>query len=148
MDLDQDVLERSYLEISRACHPDHHQNASPADQAAMLARAADVNDAYRTLRDPWERARALVELRSPGILEEAKKLDPEFLMEAMERAETVAHAGPDEREALRHDLLALVEQTLAEIERALAEGRLKDAARLLHESRYHRKALEDLEDPE
>ena len=82
-------------------------------------------------------------------MEATKQLGPMFLMEAMENAEQVAHARIDpgfvEREALQAKLDGLVEACRREIEEAIEQGNVRRAAELLHQSRYHRKALRDLQ---
>ena len=51
-----DDLEGRYLEASRAVHPDRHQTADDRTRALSLTASAAVNQAYRTLSDPVERA--------------------------------------------------------------------------------------------
>jgi Fe-S protein assembly co-chaperone HscB len=74
MDLDLDDLDRRYLELSRACHPDHSGASSPAEQVAVLERSARLNDGYRELRDPWRRAARILELQAPGVMDRTKRL--------------------------------------------------------------------------
>jgi molecular chaperone HscB len=144
-DLDRDELESRYLALSRAGHPDHHADLDPAAMRELLARAAAVNDAYRLLRDPFERARALVDRLDAGAFEAQKQLDPAFLLEAMELAEEVAGADPGSRPALAARLRAMIDADLGAIGAALAAGDAARAAALLHQSKYHRKALADLQ---
>lgn len=143
MDLDLDDLERRYLEASRATHPDFHVDVEPAQAAAMIARAASVNDAYRVLRDPWRRARLLCEQLESGVMERNKALDPAFLMDAMELAEQVATVDAAEREALAATLRTRVDEQLVQVTKALRAGATGRAAALLHQSTYLRKALAD-----
>lgn len=144
-DLEPHTLERRYLELSRACHPDHHQAADADAQIALLSRAADVNDAYRVLRDDWRRAEAVLAQRAPDALEATKTLSPTFLLAAMELAESVAECPPGPAaDALRLRLQSLVADDLAAIRSALSAAQWRTAATRLHESRYHRKALHDL----
>jgi molecular chaperone HscB len=145
LDLDEKRLEQRYLELSRQCHPDLHRSAATADCAAILRRAADVNDAWRVLRNPWDRARALLELRQPGILDANKKLDEEFLLAAMELAERTAQCSATEAPALRAELEAKLADDLAAIRRFVAAGDLAAGARTFQQAKYHRKALTDLE---
>lgn len=145
LDLDVRALERRYMQMSRECHPDLHRAAGAADCAAVLARSAEINDAWRTLSDRWERARALIDLRAPGALDENRALDPEFLATALELAEEVAFSAGADLGNLRQRLIASCDDVFAEIVRACAEGDHVAAARRLHESRYVRKALNDLE---
>ena len=83
--IDAGDLQRRFYELSRQHHPDFHQAATPADQAAALERSALVNVAYRHLRDPIARAEYLVQLeegrpwREGG--RERPKAPPELLAE-------------------------------------------------------------------
>ena len=148
MDLQEAELEKTYLALSRETHPDTHPGASPAEQVAILSRSADINDAYNVLKDPWRRARAILELREPGIMDQTKQLDPAFLMAAMEEAEAVAHCGESGRTALNAQLETKVQQCLAEITEFIGAGKDRDAATLLHQARYHQKANTDLAEGE
>ena len=148
MDLLDADLEKVYLRLSRETHPDAHPGASAKEQVAILSRSADINDAYKKLRDPWQRARAILELRVPGIMEQTKDLQPTFLMEAMEQAEEVAKAGEDDKPGLARRLDRAIAESLAQISVDIENDRNEAAAVLLHESRYHRKARADLDGSE
>lgn len=145
LDLDPRALERRYLELSRDSHPDLHRAHGVEDCAAVLSRAAEINDAWRLLENRWSRAEALLALRSPGELERQKQLDPAFLLEAMDLAEAVATLPPAALPALQQRLQQQADEVFAAIARALAAGDHAAAARRLHESRYVRKALADLD---
>jgi molecular chaperone HscB len=145
LDLDMRTLERRFLQLSRECHPDLHRAAGAADCAAVLTRSAEINDSWRTLSDRWERARALIELSSPGAMDRGRTLDPEFLATALELAEEVAFADGPDLASLRQRLNATCDDVFAELARACAEDDFAAAARRLHESRYVRKALADLD---
>jgi NAD(P)-dependent dehydrogenase (short-subunit alcohol dehydrogenase family) len=111
----------------------------------VLTRSAEINDSWRTLSDRWERARALIELSSPGAMDRGRTLDPEFLATALELAEEVAFADGPDLASLRQRLNATCDDVFAELARACAEDDFAAAARRLHESRYVRKALADLD---
>jgi molecular chaperone HscB len=143
-DLDPDELEARYLALSRACHPDHHAATDPLELPGLLARAAAVNDAYRTLRDPWSRARALLDRLDAGAFDRHKRLDPGFLAEAMDLAEEVDAAEAADAPALETRLRRAVEARLERIAAALCAGDAAAAATLIHQSTYFRKALADL----
>jgi Fe-S protein assembly co-chaperone HscB len=145
LDLDERALERRYLQLSRDCHPDRNRGGGAADCAAVLARAAEINDSWRVLKDRWERARVLIELRAPGVLDDQKQLDPEFLAGALERAEMVANAESAELPALRQQLRADADAAWHGVRDAATAGDFATAARRLHESKYVRKAMADLE---
>lgn len=142
MAMPEQQLETNYLRRSRELHPDLNPGG---DQAVIVARSARLNDAYRVLKDPWRRARALIDLQDPQLFTMSKKLAPSFLMAAMELAEQVddvSEPGAAELKASCHSKLS---EYLDEITRLLGADDFANAAVQLHESRYYRKALEDLE---
>src|SRR5262249_60374987 len=57
LDVDPRDLERRYVDLSRAVHPDRFQTGTPRERELSLAASAAVNRAYRTLRDPVARGR-------------------------------------------------------------------------------------------
>lgn len=145
LDIDERALEQRYLRLSRECHPDLHRAKDTADCIAVLQRSAEINDAWKILRDPWQRARALVELLEPGAMDRNKKLDPDFLGEALELAEDVSQANGDTIAPLRTRIQAALEDDLVAVRTEVQRGAYAAAARRLHASHYHRKALQDLD---
>ena len=96
-DLDREVLAGIHLELQKAVHPDRFAAATPQEKRLAVQRAAQVNEAYRTLRDPLERARYLLHLNGIETDEESNTtMDPAFLMEQMEwreRLEEIPDSG-------------------------------------------------------
>jgi molecular chaperone HscB len=80
--LDREALEKAFYALSRRFHPDYFTNASAAEQQASIDRSSMLNDAYRALREPVERARYLLTLE--GYKEAEKKAPPELLEEVFE----------------------------------------------------------------
>ena len=81
----------------------------------------------------------------PLRLDRGRTLDPEFLATALELAEEVAFADGPDLASLRQRLKATCDDVFAELARACADDDYAAAARRLHESRYVRKALADLD---
>ena len=144
--LDERALERTWIKATRLVHPDHLGDVPADEQAAALQRAADLNVAYRTLKDRWSRAEALCETLDPGVLERTKTLPPAFLMEAMETAEAVQDVAPDSPDAdkLEQSLVAACAEWFRAVATAADAEATEEAATALHKSRYDRKALSDL----
>jgi Fe-S protein assembly co-chaperone HscB len=138
INLDIRALERRYLQLSRECHPDHNRSKGAADCGAVLQRAADINDAYRVLKDRWRRAQALIELRAPEAMARQKDLD---------LAEEVASIGddPERIQRLAERLARAEDSAFIGVERAVNAGDWQTAARHLHQSKYVRKARNDLD---
>ena len=137
LQLDAKELERRYLQLSRERHPDLQRGGD--------LQMAELNAAYRTLRDRWTRARALIEIHDQHLMDATKNLDAGFLTAALELAEAVAEATPATTPALVARLRAAVEAQWERISQALACADHRAAATHLHEARYYQKALADLE---
>jgi molecular chaperone HscB len=54
--LDLDVAETLFRELSRQFHPDRFAKADPRARRASLQRSVQLNEAWRTLKDPIRRA--------------------------------------------------------------------------------------------
>lgn len=65
--LDPKKLEAKFYELSRTFHPDFYQTKSSAEQTISLGNAAVLNTAYRTLRDPIQRAEYLLGLEAGSV---------------------------------------------------------------------------------
>src|SRR5690554_1416912 len=92
-DLDLTALAKTHRELSRALHPDKFAQASASERRAALEKAANVNEAWRILRDPVRRAEALFTLAGARVGETHEpKPGPLFLMEVMEQREALAEA--------------------------------------------------------
>ena len=89
-DLDLSAVEKQYLQLARALHPDRYVGCGPSERRAALEKALEVNEAWRTVRDPVRRAEALFRLRgvSSGDGHEPPT-DPLFLMEMLEEQERI-----------------------------------------------------------
>src|SRR4051812_30048968 len=55
-------LEGRYKELSRKVHPDRFAKDDPRARRASLERTVQLNEAWRTLRDPVRRAEYLLKL--------------------------------------------------------------------------------------
>ncbi|HET9846295.1 MAG TPA: Fe-S protein assembly co-chaperone HscB [Nitrospira sp.] len=78
--IDLGTLEAKFYELSRAFHPDFYQTKSETEQAISLSNAATLNTAYRTLRDPIQRAEYLLDLEA-GSVKEIRSSPPADLFE-------------------------------------------------------------------
>jgi molecular chaperone HscB len=77
--LDEAALEKLFYGLSRQFHPDYFMNAGDAERQASMERSSLLNDAYRTLREPVQRAKYLLSLE--GYKEAEKKSPPADLLE-------------------------------------------------------------------
>jgi molecular chaperone HscB len=117
-----EALERSYREIQSKVHPDRFAHAGDAERRASLQWTTRVNEAYRTLKDPVQRAKHLLELHGVDVAFETNTaMPPEFLMQQMELREALEEAtgkkDPARLDSLRKDLL----REKQKLEQAIAE---------------------------
>jgi molecular chaperone HscB len=125
-------LEQKFLRLSWKLHPDNFVNASPEEREISLKRSSELNDAYRTLRDPVGRVEYLLAIegaRKEG--QNKQQAPPELLEEVFELNESLdelreAKASGGDTASLKHRLEAAeknFEQKLAEL-----DGQLQAAA--------------------
>ena len=147
-DVDLGTVERIHRELSRALHPDKFVGVD-RERKFALAKAVEVNEAWRIVRDPVRRAEALLGLAGVNLAEgQEPKPEPDFLMEMLEQREALS----DARHA--HDLRTVramatgVEARVREAEAALsngfARGDTQIVLRRLGELRFFRRFLDEV----
>jgi molecular chaperone HscB len=70
--LDLAALEKTFYAQSRKLHPDRFAAKPPEAQQAALAASSQLNDAYRTLRDPILRTEYLLSLQGIQLEEQSR----------------------------------------------------------------------------
>jgi molecular chaperone HscB len=92
--LDREALEKAYREIQARVHPDRFAHASDAERRASLQWTTRVNEAYRALRDPVQRAKHLLELAGVDVgFETNTQMPTDFLMQQLELREALEAAA-------------------------------------------------------
>jgi molecular chaperone HscB len=123
--LEMSLLEQKFLQLSWKLHPDNFVNASPEEREISLRRSSELNDAYRTLRDPIARVEYLLAIegaRKEG--QNKQQAPPELLEEVFELNESLdelrdARASRGDTAPLRYRLEAAeknFERKLAEVD--------------------------------
>jgi len=103
--LDPEALERSYRDIQSRVHPDRFAHAGDAERRASLQWTTRVNEAYRTLKDPVQRGKHILELHGVDVAFETNTQMPtDFLMQQLELREELESAT-DAKDASRLDRL-------------------------------------------
>ena len=70
--IDTSALEKAFYAQSRKLHPDRFASRPAAEQEAALAASSQLNDAYRTLRDPIARTEYLLALEGIQLEEQSR----------------------------------------------------------------------------
>jgi len=79
--LDMGTLEQKFLELSWKLHPDNFVNATTEEREISLTRSSELNDAYRTLRDPISRVEYLLAIEGTRKEGQTKQQAPPELLE-------------------------------------------------------------------
>jgi molecular chaperone HscB len=131
LQLDSEALERRFHQLSWKLHPDNFVRAGEFERNLSLERSSELNDAYRTLREPVARVEyllGLAGLRKEGAAKQ--QAPPELLEEVFDlnesldelRQASAAGAGAD-LASLRDRLAAAqknFQQKLDELDAELA----------------------------
>ena len=72
LQIDLASLEKTFYAQSRKLHPDRFASKSQAEQDAALEASSQLNDAYRTLRDPIARTEYLLSLEGVQMEEQSR----------------------------------------------------------------------------
>jgi len=149
--LDALSLERAYREIQSRIHPDRFAQSGDAERRASMQWATRVNEAYRVLKSPLERARYLLELNGVDAgFETNTSMPPEFLERQLALREVLGEAGEAKDAARLEALRSGLREDRSALENALAE-RLDGAqdwtgaAGVLRQLRFFEKLDEEID---
>src|SRR5216110_4040699 len=79
--IEMSELEQKFLQLSWKLHPDNFVNATEQERELALKRSSELNDAYRTLRDPVGRVEYLLGIEGARKEGEHKQQAPPELLE-------------------------------------------------------------------
>jgi molecular chaperone HscB len=118
---DSAALDARWKELQREAHPDRFAAQGATAQRVAMQWSVRINEAYRRLKDPLQRAGYLCELRGAPIDAENNTAMPAtFLIEQMEWREALDDAADEPAlAALDEQLRASRAQVLQDIERLL-----------------------------
>jgi molecular chaperone HscB len=137
--IDQRQLETKFYELSRAFHPDFYQNKSAAEQTISLANSAMLNTAYRTLRDPIQRAEYLLDLEAGAVKNIRTSPPADLFEEILELQDTLGeYRAADRASNTAATLCAKLQE-----ERATLEQRQQDMEAALQDLFTQWDALQD-----
>src|SRR5215470_4759275 len=138
--IEMGALEQKFLQLSWKLHPDNFVNASEDERELSLKRSSELNDAYRTLKDPVARVEYLLAIESERKEGEKKQqAPPELLEEVFELNESLdelreAKAAGLELDGMKERLRAAEKnfgEKLAEVD-AEMQSTAKDWDKALH----------------
>ncbi|RKZ96376.1 MAG: Fe-S protein assembly co-chaperone HscB [Gammaproteobacteria bacterium] len=91
--IDKNKLTSNYHDIQKSIHPDNFANATALERRLSVQKAAQINDALQTLKNPLQRSIYLLSLYDIELGENNNSVDPAFLMEQMELRENLSQVS-------------------------------------------------------
>lgn len=150
-ELDGGLLSTQFRELQRRFHPDNFATASERDRLMSVQKAAQINDAFQTLKNPISRAEYMLSEQDMDIRGEQKTLqDPEFLMQQMELREELEDISDasDPESALfdfEQQITVLFKSQLSALEQLLNQGNWEEAADAVRKLKFIDKLRYEIE---
>lgn len=136
LNLDVAALEKEFYELSRRLHPDLNARFDKREQEWSLEQTSQLNDAYRTLKDPIKRTEYLLRLEGVELEEQSKSA-----------TEAARAAGKVKQQVVPPDLLEEVFDLNMQLEELRAQKKLgEDDPALLEEIGRQKLELEEKRD--
>jgi len=154
LSIDTADLQTRFYELSRQYHPDRFARSSADKQQNALDATAGLNDGYRILRDPIQRAEYLLAQEGFDIGEQRSKDVPPELLEEVFELNMLLEETPDrdELEQARTKFQAMQVATDQELESLFGRydasedrGVLQSIRGILNRRRYIQNLVRDVE---
>jgi molecular chaperone HscB len=121
--VDSGTLEQHYRAMQSEVHPDRFANASEQERRLSMQWSSRVNEAYRVLRNPLERANYLLRLHGVEALSARDTTMPtDFLTQQMEWREALGAARTETDEAALGNLEKMLQAEFKALEETLGHA--------------------------
>jgi molecular chaperone HscB len=120
LNLDTATLEREFYLLSRHLHPDINASSSSQEQQWSLEQSSQLNDAYRTLKDPISRTEYLLRLQGMHLEEQSTAA-----------TEEARRTGKAKKQVVPPDLLEQVFELNMQLEEARMNKKMGEPDRSL-----------------
>ncbi len=139
------ALQKRYLALQRATHPDYFTQADEQERMDMEQQAAQINQAMRIFRDPLKTLGYFLTVHGKSTEQESAALSPAFLMEMMELNEQLEEG---DKEGVQRQLEALQVTWENEFKGCLEnpEKQLEKLQQLFFQKKYLNRLLERMGD--
>jgi molecular chaperone HscB len=120
LNLETAQLEREFYNLSRHLHPDINASSTLQEQQWSLEQSSQLNDAYRTLKDPIARTEYLLRLQGVHLEEQSKAA-----------TEEARRTGAAKKQVVPPDLLEQVFELNMQLEEARMNKKMGEPDRSL-----------------
>ncbi|KAH9416291.1 hypothetical protein DERP_000792 [Dermatophagoides pteronyssinus] len=145
--IDLEYLRKNYLCLQQNMHPDMNINRSNIENELSSTNSSIINDGYKILRDPYQRAIYMLQLMFNIIIDEVNvDSEPELLLEIMELNEEIELANNDHdgQQILMEQLEENIEKLIKNLTIAFDELNGCEARKLTIKYSYYNNALAKL----
>src|SRR5437016_9337649 len=130
LNIDLVKLEREFYRLSRKLHPDIFARVSADEQEWSTEKSSQLNDAYRTLKDPIARTQYLLELEGVKLEEQSRNA-----------TDAARQSGAEKKQVVPPDLLEEVFELNMQLEETRMNKQMGDdepnIARDLQQAKQH-----------
>eukprot|EP00474_Spongospora_subterranea_P000842 CRZ01300.1 hypothetical protein [Spongospora subterranea] len=88
-ELSPELISCRFKAVAKRIHPDQYENKSEEERSISVQYSSELNNAYKTLKDPILRAKALLAIRGVTIEDSEQVKDLEFLEEIIDLREKI-----------------------------------------------------------
>ncbi|MCE7566760.1 co-chaperone HscB [Aliivibrio fischeri] len=150
-ELDGGLLSLQFRELQKRFHPDNFATSSERDRLLSIQKAAQINDAYQTLKNPVSRAEYILSEQGHDIRgEQTTMQDPMFLMQQMELREELESlpSSSDPESALfdfAENVTAMRKSQLVQLQELLRNEAWIEAAQSVRKLKFIEKLNQEVE---
>ena len=153
-DIDESLLGSQRRSLQQSLHPDNFVGGSGAEKRFSMQAASLVNEAYKVLSEPLQRASYLLKLQNIDLdVETDTRMAPEFLMAQMEFREELegiaSAADPYAKiDSVRASLQHQVDQVSSQFQSAFSREDLVQAREVTRQWQFLNRLERELDDIE
>ncbi|KAJ1983836.1 molecular chaperone [Dimargaris verticillata] len=136
-DIDVQDVRKRFLRAQQQTHPDNFSVLGEMDRRMAETQSSWLNRAYNTLKNPYERAKYMLELQGIYISEEESIQEPEFLEQVFEINEALDDAVDKKAvKAIKVDNDERIKHVSSQLSEAFEQSDLMEARILTIKLRY------------
>ncbi len=159
-DVDASGLKRQFYALSQESHPDRFSIDDKEAQAQALSQSAEINKAYKILKNGDLRLGYIIELLEKGGIEVSKELPQSFLMEMMDVNEAIMdykmEPTDDQKKQIESQISVMALELKESFSQVTQDFDFKDSepdhieaiSSYYHKSKYLKRIIENLADRE
>ncbi|MFQ5469970.1 MAG: Fe-S protein assembly co-chaperone HscB [Gammaproteobacteria bacterium] len=152
-EIELDTLYAHFKALQNSVHPDKYAKATDEERRISMQYAAQVNQAYQTLKEPLARAQYLLELNNVESNADQSHHNSEFLAEQIEIREQLSDVrvcidALPEVNTLRNSINSKIESRIKQLAKDLRdrnEASLVHAAELVQELQFFYRLSEEID---